>query len=179
MSRDRHEWTIDVVAAACLSDDDRRQVARAADEQSRPDLRGRLAVDVETAFPHEQPAFHYDRRDGATRIGVTGLHIGDTATYKSANDRLYSHAGMGSDDVGSTRVHFPAILTMRGTVPPHSVIEALAGRHVRDVVDHAALEHPDLVVRSAHLNGSTGRWTGFGVELPTIPTPLDPARPQA
>lgn len=166
-------WMIDAVALACLMPDEVVALRRAADEETHPDLRGKLPGRALGDLREDlRGRFHWDRREGRARIRVERLMLGDGVTYTSENDRLYATCGMGSDDASGRRVHFSAVVSVRGTMPPDTIIDALPGRPVMCIVAHPALP-PDMEVLSFHIDDpDKDQPRSFSVRVPTILVPL-------
>ena len=177
-------WEADVVIAARLRRKDLYALVRAAQKQSKPGLQGKFPVDLQGTYGRTPPIFEYDRRGEVARIRTLGLELTPEVTYRSDHDRSHSHAGMGSDDTGSTRVHFEPVLKVSGTLLPETVMMALEGRHVTTLLDHPCLKDPRLLMANPHLNGAPAqngqpaKWEGFGVQLPILLVPIG-RRPRA
>lgn len=164
-------WNIDVVLLAHLHDEE-IDVLLTALKTARVEMRTKLEVTLPRSFPEWHPEIRYDMRDGKRLVRASGLLLADGVAYKSADDRLFSHVGMGSDDTTSMRVHFPPVLQVKGTVIPETVAESLRGRHASCVMEHEALQDADLIVDRVHINTRDGVPTGFSVDLPEVYRPL-------
>lgn len=166
-------WMIDAVALACLTTEETSALRRAADEESQPDLRGKITDRALRGLREDlRGRYHWDRRDGRTRIRVERLMLGDGVSYTSENDRLYATCGMGSDDTSGRRVHFSAVVSVRNAMLPDSVIDALPGRPVSCIVAHPAFP-AGMDIVSFHVDDpGANRPKGFSVKVPTILAPL-------
>jgi hypothetical protein len=166
-------WMIDAVALACLTPDEAAALRVAAEGESQPDLRGKITDNALGDLREGlRGRFHWDRRDGRTRIRVERLILGNGVSYSSENDRLYATCGMGSDDTSGRRVHFSAVVSIRDAMPPDTVIDALPGRPVSCLVAHPALP-AGMDIVSFHVDDpGANRPKSFSVRVPTILVPL-------
>lgn len=171
----REAWLVDAVVAAMLTQEDLISLAGKAEHITPSETR----VDFRFDLPGRSGGLdslltRIDRRNGINRLGTAAMPIGEGVSYRSVDDRLVSHVGMGSDDDGTTRVTFEAGLTVKGKVPPETVMAALPGRHATAIVAHPALDVPGLDIIAVSYNGTLAQggrpaeWTGFFVKLPSL-----------
>lgn len=175
----REDWLVDAVVAAMLTQEDLVALAGKAEHITPSETR----VDFRLDLPGRSGGLdslltRIDRRNGINRLGTGAMPLGEGVSYRSVDDRLVSHVGMGSDDDGTTRVTFDAGMTVKGLVPPETLMAALPGRPATAVIDHPALDVPGLDIIAVSYNGTPARsgrpaeWTGFFVQLPSIEVPL-------
>ena len=175
----QEDWLIDAVLAMLLSPGDQILLAAKAEAITPSETRVDFRLDLpERSAGYDSLLTRIDRRDGINRLGTANLPLAEGVTYRSIDDRLVSHAGMGSDDTGSTRVVFNCGLSVKGVVPPETILSALPGSHATAVLDHRGLQVPELLILSASYNGRPAQsgqpaeWTGFFVALPSTFVPI-------
>lgn len=156
-------WLIDAVISRLLDDAECDEVRRAAENEPENLIRDNVPIG---SINGRGVFIGVDRRDGARRI-IGSATLGDGVRYKSAHDRSYQMMGVNGPE-GLKRVEFEPSLSVKGAVPPRSVIDALVGRHARAVFNHDALRVDGLVATASYVNTRDGVPTGFSIGLPQI-----------
>lgn len=161
-------WKIDAVLAHFIGPDDIRVIHAAANECQGDWLYERpKGLDTICA---RRIHLRFDKRDGVRWI-MGSVMLTDEVRYSSKRDQTYCVMGVDGPE-GKERIDFEPVVSVLNACPPVSVIEALAGRHVTDIVDHPALRLPELVAERPHINTRNNQPTGFGVFVPQVLVPL-------
>lgn len=156
-------WEIDAVIARLLDSGDRETLREAAEALPDGLIKDRVPLDGINA---RGIAISVDRRNGVRRI-AGACTLGASVRYASGHDRSYHVMGPNGPE-GLRRVEFEPSLSVRGTVPPQTVVDALVGRHACDVFDHRALRVDGLVAKASYVDTNDGVPCGFSIGLPQL-----------
>lgn len=131
---------IDAVVAATLTEEEIADVLRRVESD---DGREQVHHSPTSAWPVGGilSAFNVRRNQGVDFLGANGLYLAPGIIYTSA-DTATSHLGK------TFEVVTQACLKVTGRPLPHTIMAALAGRHVSALVEHPALSDLRLVITS-------------------------------